>query len=490
MTKRCIVIGAGFAGLAGAAVLAEAGFQVTVVDRNAAPGGRARTWTQDGFTFDMGPSFYWMPDVFERFFARFGHRPADLYELVRLDPSYRIVFGEGDAWSLPAGPEAVAGLFEREEPGAAKALRRFLAEARRKYDLGLNDVVYRPSLNWLEYADPGLLAGLMRTTVLPSLRSHVRRHFRSERIRQVLEFPALFLGAAPQDAPALYSLMAHADIALGTWYPMGGFGRVVDALVRTAQEAGVALRMSTAVERIRVEGGRVASVETPNGTLEADVVLATADHHHVEQHLLPSRYRTYSERYWASRKLSPSVLLFYIGLDRRLLGLKHHTLFFDAPLDAHTADIYQHHRWPRRPLFYVSRPSATDPSVAPGGGENLMVLVPVAGGSADGAVVREQYFALVMDRLERHLGIDPRPHVVVKRSYSVSDLERDHNAFRGNAYGLATTWRQTGPGRPRMKSRKVRGLYHAGQSNVPGPGLPPALISGQVAADLIIREHA
>ncbi|MBS1580834.1 MAG: phytoene desaturase [Bacteroidetes bacterium] len=490
MGKRCVVIGSGFAGLAGAAVLAQAGLDVTIVERNATPGGRARTWTADGFTFDMGPSFYWMPEVFDRFFARFGHRTADQYRLVRLDPSYRVIFGRDDAWSLPAGTAAVARLFEAEEPGAAAALGRYLQEAQAKYDLGMGDLVHRPSLSWAEYARPRVLTGLMRTTVFRSFRTHVRRHFRSERIRRVMEFPALFLGASPQRTPALYSLMSHADIALGTWYPMGGMGRVVDAFARLAQEQGAVLRTNEAVHHIRVADGRVVGVDTANGPIDADIVLATADHHHVETALLEPGQRMYDERYWASRTMAPSVLLFFLGLDRRLEQLAHHTLFFDASLDAHIAAIHERRTGPERPLFHVSRTSATDPSVAPPGGDALVVLIPIASGSPDDEALRARYFTRVMDRMTEHLGIDPRPHIVVQRSYGVNDLAHDHNAYLGNAYGLASTLRQTGPGRPRMKSRKVAGLYHAGQLNVPGPGVPPAIISGQVAADLILREHA
>lgn len=482
------IIGAGISGLAAAAVLAQAGARVTVLERHAQAGGRARTWTKDGFTFDMGPSFYWMPDVFERFFARFSARAADHYALHRLDPSYRVIFGAGDAWDLPAGKEAVAALFEREEPGAARALDAYLAEAGRKYALGMEQAVYMPSLSWAEYLRPQLLAGLLRTASLRPLRTHVRNNFKSARIRQVLEFPALFLGAPADRMPALYSLMNHADINLGTWYPMGGMGRVMHALRTLAEAQGATVRTSEPVTRIRVHNGRAAGVEARDGLVPANAVLATADYHHVEQELLGPAHRSVTDRRWARYAMAPSVLLFFVGLDRRLPGAAHHTLFFDAPLDAHAADIFTHRRWPRDPLFYLSCTSVTDPSTAPAGCENLVVLIPIASGAEDTDQLREAYFRAVAERIRLRLGLDIRPHVVVKRAYCVKDLQADYHAFRGNAYGLASTLMQTGPLRPAMKSRKVKNLYFAGQLSVPGPGLPPALISGQVAADLILHE--
>lgn len=490
MSRSAIVIGAGFAGTAAATSLAAKGYDVRMLEKNAEAGGRARTWSQGGFTFDMGPSFYWMPEVFETYFARFGFKVSTLYELVRLDPSYEVVFGPGDSWRIPAGMEQVKALFEREEPGAAAALDRFLAEAKVKYELGMNELVYRPSLSWTEYMHPGVISGMLRTHVFSSLRRHVRSMFRSERIRQVLEFPVLFLGAAPQHTPALYSLMNHADIALGTWYPMGGMGAVVRAMRQVAEHHGVRTTCGEEVRRIIVQNGNAIGVDTAKGTLHADVVVAAADYHHVETCLLEPAQRSYSEAYWNSRTMAPSALMFYLGLDTRVPRLEHHTLFFDEPMDAHSAEIYTHPAWPTAPLFYASCSSRTDPSAAPPGGENLVILIPIASGLDDREEHRAHYYELIMKRLSAHVGMDLRPNVVVKRSYCVEDLKADYHSYRGNAYGLANTLRQTGPLRPRIKSRKVRGLYFAGQLTVPGPGVPPALISGQVVADLIHNERS
>jgi phytoene desaturase len=486
---HALVIGTGFAGLAAAASLARKGFEVTVVEKNAEPGGRARVWRDKGFTFDMGPSFYWMPEVFERFFADFGERVSDHYQLARLDPSYSVVFGPQEKWMLPADPIALRAFFESKEKGAGAQLDRFLAEAKLKYDLGMGELVYRPSLSWSEYMHPGLIAGLLKTKVFRSLRKHVQAHFTDDRLRLLMEFPVLFLGAAPQNTPALYSLMNYADMELGTWYPMGGMGKVVDAFVRVAEKQGATLRLNEPVKRIIVEGGKAVGVETDKGILRADVVVAGADYHHVDQELLPEAMKGYSADYWKDRTMAPSGLLFYLGFDRVLPDLEHHTLFFDESLDRHSTEIYDEPQWPSKPLFYTSCASKTDPTVAPAGMENMVILIPIAPGLDDRDETREHYYSRVMDRLEKHLGFDPRPHVVLKRSYSINDLQSDYNAFRGNAYGMANTIMQTGPLRPSMKSRKIANLYYTGQLTVPGPGVPPAIISGQVVADLIEKEH-
>jgi phytoene desaturase len=486
--KRVVVIGAGFSGLTAAAALARRGHQVTIVEKNAEPGGRARTWSSKGFTFDLGPSFYWMPEVFERFFQEHGTKASEHYELKRLDPSYSIVFKLGERWPLPADRGQLEAFFESKEQGAGAKLRAFLDEAKPKYDIGMGEIVYRPSLSWTEYMHPGLLLGLMKTTVFRSLRSHVAGYFDDPRLKQAMEFPVLFLGATPQNTPALYSLMNYADMVLGTWYPMGGMGKIVDAFLAVAQKQGATLRAGEPVKRIVLDGDRVKGVETDKGVLEADVVIGAADYQHVDQQLLPEDKRGYGAAWWDKRTMAPSGLLFYLGFDRKLPNLDHHTLFFDESLDDHAAEIYDQPRWPTKPLFYTSCSSKTDPSSAPEGCDNLVVLIPLAPGLEDTDEMRAKYREVVMGRLATHFGFDPRPHVVLERSYSLKDLKADYNAFRGNAYGLANTLLQTGPLRPRMKSKEVKGLYYAGQLTVPGPGVPPAIISGQVVAELVHDE--
>lgn len=443
-----------------------------------------------GFTFDMGPSWYWMPEIFEQWFQSFGSSVKEHYDLKRLDPSYQVIFSEADRWNLPASMDALQALFERIELGAGAKLDRFLAEAKFKYDLGMADLVRGPALSWFEYTRPRVLKGLLSTTVFRSLRDHVADSFSDPRLRMLLEFPVLFLGAAPARTPALYSLMNYADMALGTWYPMGGMGRIIDGMVRVAKEYGVDFLMGSPVNRILVEGGEAVGVQVGGTTLRADVVIASADYHHVDNDLLSSKERNYSEGYWNERVMAPSSLLFYFGANKRLDGLEHHNLFFDRSLDQHVHEIYTDPQWPSKPLMYVCAPSITDPSVAPDGHENLFVLIPIAAGLTDTPEVRERYRTQVLDRLSVRCGTDVAQHLVYERSYCINDFKTDYNAFRGNAYGLANTLRQTAVLRPSMKNRHVRGLYYTGQLTVPGPGVPPSLISGQVVAELIVKEQA
>ena len=463
MSDRTLVIGAGFAGLSAAAHLARAGRKVTVFEKHDRPGGRARTFTEEGFTFDMGPSWYWMPDVFERHFAKFDTHPSNYYDLVRLDPSYTVYFGEGDQLRIPASMEALRSLFEELEPGSAAGLDKFLEEARFKYETGMQDMVQKPGLSLLEFVDLRLMKGVLRMQVFTSFSSHVRTYFKHPRLIKLLEF-----------------------LVLCTWYPMGGMGAVVDAMVQVAEKEGVEIRYNEAVDRIDVKDGKAVSISTTTGTYACSELIGGADYHHVEQHLLGAEHRRYTEEYWENRTLAPSVLMFYLGVNKILSGLEHHTLFFDEELDVHAKEIYQDPAWPTKPLFYVSCSSKTDPSVAPVGMENVVILIPIAPGLEDGEAIRERYYDIVMKRLERITGQAVREHVVFKRSYSVSDLENDMNAYKGNAYGLANTLRQTAILRPSIRSKKVKNLYYTGQLTVPGPGVPPALISGEVVARHII----
>ncbi len=489
MRNKILVIGAGFSGLAAAAHLARAGYEVTVLEKNAKPGGRARVFEADGFTFDMGPSWYWMPDIFEDFFKGFGYSTSDFYELRRLDPSYRIFFSERDVMDVPAGLEAIYGLFEHYEPGSSERLRRFLEEARYKYEVGMREYVEKPGLSVTEFFDGRILASLFRMQMFTSLASQVRRLFRHPHIVKLLEFPVLFLGATPEKTPAMYSLMNYADMALGTWYPMGGMFRIVEAMVKVAAEQGASIVTDAPVKHIRVNDGKVLGVETEAGFYPADVVVASADYHHVEQTLLDPAHRHYNEKYWQKRVMAPSSLLFYLGVKQRLKNLRHHNLFFDRDFKRHAAEIYEQPSWPSDPLFYVCAPSMTDPAVAPSGCENLFVLIPVAPGLEDSEEVREQYFDMVMQRLESLTGQPVRSHIVFKRSYAHRNFIEDYNAFRGNAYGLANTLRQTAFLKPKMKSPKVKGLYYTGQLTTPGPGVPPSLISGKVVARLVAHDH-
>ena len=486
--KKIVVIGAGFSGLAAAITVAGKGHRVTVVDNHEQVGGRARSFERNGFVYDMGPSWYWMPDVFERFFARFGKNVADYYELVRLDPSYRVFFESGDATDIPASFAELRELFERWEPGAAKKLDAFLADAEYKYRVGMDHLVYQPSVSVLEFMRRDVISGLFRLQLLSSFGRHARRYFRDLRILQIIDFPVLFLGAKPENTPALYSLMNFADLRLGTWYPMGGMVEIPGAMRKLAEEMGVTFRLGEEVNGFTWNGKRLAGVKTDSGEIVGDAVISAADYAYTES-MLPEEKRNYSGEYWNRRTMSPSSLLFYVGVDKPLPGLQHHNLFFDADFDAHAREIYDTLEWPSHPLFYVCNPSKTDPSVAPEGKENLFFLIPVAAGLEEiGAERKQAYLDQMIGRVEARIGIEFRDQVLHSTSFSVNNFREAYHAYKGNAYGLANTLKQTAFMRPKIVNRKVDNLLYAGQLTVPGPGVPPSLISGQIVGDYLCEK--
>ena len=487
-SSSIVVIGAGFAGLAAATTLAQAGCRVMLLEKNDGPGGRARVFKAEGFTFDMGPSWYWMPDVFEKYFARFGKKVSDYYELQRLDPSYQVVFKGPETVDIPADMAELRKLFERIEPGSAARLDAFLQEAAYKYEVGINKFVHLPGRSLLEFMDWEVISGAFRLDLLQSMHSHVAKFFKNPRLQELVEFPTLFLGATPQNTPALYSMMTYADLVLGTWYPKGGMHKIVEGMVRLAEELGVEIKYNQEVTEVRVENGRTTGVSTATGFYQAAAVVAGADYHHIEQQVLAPEHRHYTPEYWDSRTMAPSSLLFYIGLNRKLANLRHHNLFFDEDFTQHAVEIYEQPQWPSRPLFYASVPSKTDASVAPEGCENLFLLIPVAHSLDDADATREHYYNRLMDRLEKHCGHAVREAVVYCRSYAHRDFEADYHSYKGNAYGLANTLRQTAIFKPTLKSKKVSNLYFTGQLTVPGPGVPPSLISGQVVAGELLKE--
>ncbi|MFT4856750.1 MAG: phytoene desaturase [Algoriphagus sp.] len=491
MSKRhVVVIGSGFAGLSAATHLVASSCSVTLLEKNGSPGGRARKFEHQGFVFDMGPSWYWMPDVFDDYFDHFGKKVSDYYDLIRLDPSYAVIYGEEDTLDIPANLDEFKAMFERIEPGAGAQLDKFLAQAKYKYEVGIHDLVKKPSRSLLEFTSPGLLLNMLHMDIFQSMSKHVRKFFKSDKIIRLMEFPVLFLGETADNIPALYSLMNYADIALGTWYPKGGMHEIIKGMVRLAEEKGVQIRYDAEVEEIEIENGIAHSVRLKSGErIKADIVVAGADYHHVDRHLVNPKYSNYSEKYWDKRVMAPSSLLFYMGINKRLKNLRHHNLFFDEPLGPHADAIYKNPRWPEKPLFYASVPSITDPTVAPEGMENLFLLIPLAPDLEDSEEIREKYYDIIMERLERISGQEIRSHVVYKRSYAHSDFKSDYHAFKGNAYGLANTLTQTAILKPSLKSKKVKNLYYTGQLTVPGPGVPPSLISGYVVAKEVMKEN-
>jgi len=480
---KVIVIGSGFSGLSVATSLADKGYEVTILEKNSVAGGRARVFQAEGFTFDMGPSWYWMPDIFDNYFAKFNKKTSDYYDLVRLDPSYSVILEGNETINLPASIDKLGDLFESMEVGSKAKFQEFLRQAEYKYDVGINQFVWKPSTSITEFLSLKLLYDVVRLDVFQSFASHIRKFFKDEKILKMMEFPILFLGATPENTPAMYSLMNYAEMKLGTWYPMGGMFKIVEGMVKLAEEKGVKILLNQDVQKIEVIDGSAKKVITNQGEFTADVIVASADYHHVEDKLLGEEYRNYDEEYWKKRVMAPSSLLFYLGINKRIPKLLHHNLFFDEDFKVHAHEIYTAPQWPSKPLFYASAPTKTDESIAPEGCENVFLLIPVAPDLEDSEETREKYYHIIMERLEKYCGVSIRDAVVFKRSYAHSDFKADYNAFRGNAYGLANTLMQTALLKPSLKSKKVKNLFYTGQLTVPGPGVPPSLISGLVVAE-------
>ena len=489
--KKTVIIGSGFAGLSAACFMAKAGWDVTVLEKQATPGGRARQLKEAGFTFDMGPSWYWMPEVFERFFNCFGKKVSDYYQLDRLNPSYRIYWND-EPMDIPADYDEFKKLFESIEPGSAAKLDGYMQEAFYKYEVGINKLVHKPGQSYREFLDWDLVKGVFKLDVFTSMKKHISKHFKNPKLQQLLEFPVLFLGALPENTPALYSLMNYADIKLGTWYPQGGMYKIVEGMFSVAEELGVKFVFGCDVTQINVEGGKAKSVSTlitnneqpdTRNVFSADVVIGAADYHFIETKLLSEKYRSYSDEYWDKRVMAPSCLLYYVGLNKKIEGVLHHSLFFDSDFEIHGKEIYTSKQWPTDPLFYVCTPSVTDETVAPPGHENMFFLIPVATGlQGDTEELRESYFQQILERFEKYSGQKIKDSIIYKKTYSVSNFVYDYNSFKGNAYGLANTLMQTAILKPACRSIKIKNLFYTGQLTVPGPGVPPSLISGEVVA--------
>jgi phytoene desaturase len=481
--KKIVIIGGGFSSLAAASYLAQAGHQVSLFEKNSTLGGRARQLKREGFTFDMGPSWYWMPDVFESFFNDFGKSAADYYHLERLDPGYQVYFGPQESINISASLEEIYKTFESHEKGSGLKLQKFIKKAQEHYDIAIKDLVYRPGLSPLELVTPTTIKKLRY--FISTIKKEVTREFKNPKLQQLLQFPVLFLGAKPSQTPAFYNFMNYADFGLGTWHPDGGMYKIVEGMVALARSLGVKMHTDSTVEAIEVDTANYAKGIVVNGTFEAaDIVLAGADYHHAET-LLPPKHRQYSEAYWQKKVFAPSSLLFYVGLNKKVKNVSHHTLFFDVDFDAHAKAIYDDPKWPEAPLFYVNFPSLTDPSMAPQGKEACFILIPLAPGIEDHQNLRDRYFDKVIKRLETLTQQKIRPDVLFHESFCLTEFVEAYNSFKGNAYGMANTLLQTAFLRPKLKSKKVNNLYFTGQLTVPGPGVPPALISGKLVADLI-----
>ncbi|GAA4242916.1 MULTISPECIES: phytoene desaturase family protein [Winogradskyella] len=481
MSKTISIIGSGFSALSAACYLAKAGHTVSIYEKNDTVGGRARQLIKDGFTFDIGPSWYWMPDVFEKFFNDFGKTTSDYYQLDKLSPAYKIFFLD-DVITIGDHMDKICEEFERIEAGSSKPLRKFIARAQEHYDIAINKVVLKPGVSPFELVSKETITRVDQ--FFKTISSEVRKNFKNPKLISTLEFPVLFLGAKPNQTPSFYSFMNFADFGLGTWHPKGGMYEIIKAMQSLAESIGVSIYTNSNVEKITVKNNTAESITVNEKIIPSDIVLSGADYHHTET-LLEKQHRQYSEAYWNKRTFAPSSLLFYIGFDKKLQNIEHHNLFFDTDFEIHAKDIYDNPKWPEDPLFYANFPSVTDKTMAPQHCETGFFLIPIAPGLEDTPQLRDHYFNLIIKRFEKRTHQNVQKHILFKSSFCVNDFISEYNSYKGNAYGLANTLTQTAFLRPKLKSKKVKDLYFTGQLTVPGPGVPPALISGKLVSELI-----
>ena len=481
MSKKVVIIGSGFSSLSASCYLAKWGYEVSVYEKNGTIGGRASQMVKKGFTFDLGPSWYWMPDIFDKFFEDFGKKTSDYYTLHKLDPAYKIFFSK-DTITIGDSMDKICKEFERIEKGSAVHLKKFISKAQKNYDIAINKVVLKPGLSPFELVTKDTIAKVDQ--FFKTISGEVRKKFKNPKLISTLEFPVLFLGAKPSNTPSFYSFMNFADFGLGTWHPEGGMYEIIKAMHHLAVELGVQFHTDSPVEKIRVKASKAIGITTNNEDINADFVLSGADYHHSET-LLEKKYRQYSENYWERKTFAPSSLLFYVGLNKKLKNVEHHNLFFDTDFEQHTYDIYDNPKWPEEPLFYANFPSITDLTMAPENCETGFFLIPIAPGLEDTPALRKQYFDLIMHRLETRTKQNVKDGILFYESCFVNDFIEKYNSYKGNAYGMANTLSQTAFLRPKLKSKKVENLYFTGQLTVPGPGVPPSLISGKLVSELI-----
>ncbi len=481
--KKVSVIGAGFSGLSAACYLGKQGFDVTVYEKNNTIGGRAAVLERDGFKFDLGPTFYWMPDIFESFFNDFNKQSSDFYQLIRLDPGYEIYFGTNDSLKISADINKLYQTYESLEPGSSKFLKRYLKDGEFNYRVAIDKVIEKPGRSIFELIMPETIA--RSPQFLKSISHEVRSNLKNEKLRQALEFPVLFLGAKASDTPLFYCFMNYADIMLGTWHIKGGMFMLAKAMESIAKSYGAKIITNAPVTAIDTKNGCASGLtfKIAGETIktQSDFIISSADYHHTEL-LLDPVHRNYRQKYWSKKVFAPSAMLFYVAFNKRIKNISHHTLFFDAGFREHAETIYDVPRWPLKPLFYASFPSVSDSSFAPEGCECGIFLIPVAAGLKETDELRESYFLQIIDRMEKITGQEITNNILFKESFSVIDFVKNYHAYKGNAYGLANILTQTAFLKPKMQNRHLPNLLYTGQLTVPGPGVPPAIISGKIAA--------
>lgn len=477
-----IIVGAGFGGLSAAAFLAREGYDVTVLEKNDQPGGRANVYQEKDYYFDMGPSWYLMPDVYKNFYAEFGKKPEDYFKLEKLDPSYRIFYYDQKVIDLHPQMEKNYATFETFEAGGGLKLKKYLESSRELYEFSIEEMLYKDYNSILDLLNGRLLLKGYKLRLWENLQHYVEKQFKSDEARKILEYAIGFLGGAPDKTPSFYHLVSHADLTMGVYYPQGGMRRVVESVYQLAQSYGAKFVFNQTVENLEVEDNIIKSVHTSNTVYNPDLVIMNADYHHSEIELLPVKNQSYNERYWESRTLSPSAMVIYLGIDKRIDKLAHHNLFLNKDWEEGFDKVFDPEKaaWPEYPSYYVNVPSSTDKSAAPAGSDTLYILVPLAHTLEDTPQLREEFFNRIIDDLESKIGYNIRENIVVKKIFALKDFKNRYNAYKGTAFGLTHTLKQTALWRPAHHSKKVKNLYYTGQYTHPGIGVPMTMVSSQI----------
>lgn len=483
MSKKAVIIGAGLGSLAASCFLAKKGYEVLVLEKNSSVGGRARVLKDKGYTFDMGPSWYLMPDVFERFFANFGKKPQDYYQLKKLDPAYRIFFEKNKVVDISSDLKKNVELFDKHEKDGGKKFLDYLAMSKTQYDLSMESFVYRDYDSVFSVLKKDFFEKGRKLNLFGNVSSEVNKYFESDFLKKILMYNIVFLGGTPKNTPSLYSIMAHIDFNLGVWYPKGGLGSVVDGIFKLSKELRVQYKYDAEVSKINGDKNlkKANSLVLSNGEIiSADLIIANADYHHVEMNLIDEDFRTYDEPFWKKSTVAPSAFVAYLGINKKLKKLDHHNLFLGNDWEKYFDSIFENPEWPDKPTYYLCVPSKNDDSVAPKGKENVFITVPIASGLEDNPELRDKFFEKIIIDVEEVTGEKIFDNIEYKKFFSINDFRTDYNAYKGTALGLSHTLFQSAFFRPRMKSQKLNNLYYCGQYVHPGIGVPMALIVAEV----------
>jgi len=489
--KKVIIIGSGVGGISASALLAKEGFDVEVYEKNEQPGGRASVLKEKGFTFDMGPSWFMMPHVFERFFKEAGDTDLDDLKLFKLDPAYKVFFEDKISIEIPSSADKAASTFESMEKGAGKKFKEYLSDSKIKYEIAVNSVLYKNTDNILGLINKDIAKHGRKLEVFLPIHKIISRYFKNSKIQQILEYNLVFLGCSPENAPGLFSMMAHVDFNLGVWYPIGGINKVIEKMTKIAQENGAKFHYNRPVEKIFISGNKASGILVNGKKIKADFIVSNADYKFTEDILSDQKKRNLPADSWNKKVLAPSAFVIYLGVKGKTPKLIHHNLYFTEDWRPHFKSIFKSPEWPVNPSIYINNPSYTDTSLAPPGHEALMILVPVANDLLENDIWKEHYSNYIIDYLDKKMGINLAKRTVFKKIFSINDFKNRYNSYKGNALGgMAHTLFQSAVWRPSNRNKKIQNLFYVGAGTVPGIGVPTSIISGHLARDRIVKCHA